>query len=321
MSSALAYYRPGAALAISRPWRRASRIYLVHLLLFTVMAMFGALLSGRFAQTTIAQDMAGFLDEPFRLATQAILLVYIPGNLDILPMYVVLLLLVPFVFVLHDRFRLPLLTFSVFVWLAAGLGHVNLSNHAQESGHWYFDPLSWQLIFTIGVFLGIRMKTGLSPLPYHRAIFLMAAIFAILAVPINLAVYEGWLVPPFPDLYRDLVSKTNSGPLRLVNAVAILYLAWNIEAFRRVASKPWLSVIRMTGRHSLPVFSVGILLSAGASVYMDVHPQATFASQIMILIAGCVLHLLLGWAMEQRRRRAAERAGPPHVMGRDPLEI
>ena len=305
MSSALAYYRPNADLSLSRPWRRAGRIYLAHLLLFLIMAALASLAAVEYAQASAVRYMADFLNEPLWRGVQALLLVYLPGDLDILPMYVALMLWVPFVFVFHDRFPLLLAVVSVALWSIAGLGHVNFSNFALEGGHWYFDPLSWQLIFTIGIVLGIRIKTGRDPLPYNRAAFVLAAAFAIVAVPINLAYFLEWMQPAYPDFYRELVSKTNSGPLRIADALAILYLAWNLDLVKKAAVWSWLRPVSMAGRHSLPIFSTGIVLSAAASVYMDLNPHASLAAQMAILAAGCAIHLALGWFLERRKLRSS----------------
>ncbi len=316
MSSALAYYRRNAGLSLMRPWRRAWRIYLAYLLLFLVMAALGAWFAIALPTTEAAKDMAGFLAEPGIRGVQAILLAYMPGNLDILPMYVVLMLWAPFVFVLYDRHPVLLAVISIVLWLVAGLGHINLTNLALETGHWFFDPLSWQVIFTIGIVLGILIKSELEPLPYQRAVFALAAAFVIIAIPVNLLVFWGWISPPFPDFYKELVSKTNAGPLRIANALAILYLAWNIDLVKRAAVRPWLKPISVIGRHSLPIFSVGIFLSAAASVYMDLAPRASIIVQMTILVAGCAAQLLLGWLLERRRLRSV--ITKPQMNGANP---
>lgn len=305
MSSALAYYRPNSALSLSRPWQRAWRIYLAHLLLFLMMGAFAAWLAIILPPTEAAKDMAGFLAEPGLRGLQAVLLIYMPGNLDILPMYIVLMLWAPFVFMLYDRRPVLLAVISAALWLLAGLGHINLANLALETGHWYFDPLSWQVIFTIGIVVGARIRNGLDPLAYHRVVFVLAAVFAIIAIPANLAVFWGWVTPPFPGLYKELVSKTNAGPLRIIDALAILYLAWNIGLVKQAAGWVMLRPVSMIGRHSLPVFSLGIFLSALASVYMDLNPQASLVAQLAILISGCAIHLALGWFLERKRLRAS----------------
>ncbi|WP_455272461.1 OpgC family protein [Rhizobium herbae] len=306
MSCALAYYRPDAGLLLGRPWRRAFRLYLVHLLLFAIMLAISALIIGAFEQTTWAGDMTDFWQDPFHHGLQALSLSYMPGNLDILPMYVVLLLLAPFAFLLHDWSRTALLGLSCLIWFVAGLGHINLPNAALEGHTWYFDPLSWQFIFVIGIYLGVRMKRGQSVLPYNGPVFAAAALFAVAAIPLNLVFHFGVVDSPFGDLHHQLVSKTNGGPLRIINVLAILYLAWNIPAVKAAADHPAMRLICVAGRHSLPIFSVGILLSFGAVVLMKLKPDMPISLQLLLLAAGCALQLAIGWLLEVRK---AARAG------------
>lgn len=301
MSSALAYYRPDAGLRLERPWKRAFRLYLVHLLLFAIMAAISALALGAFDQAAWAVDMTEFWRNPFQRGLQALSLSYMPGNLDILPMYVVLLLFAPFAFLLHDWSRGALLGLSCLVWFAAGLGHINLPNAALEGQTWYFDPLSWQFIFVIGIVLGVRMKSGQPVLPYNGPIFAAAALFAAAAIPVNLAVHLGVIDPPFGELHHQLVSKTNGGPLRIVNVLAILYLAWNIPAVKTAADHPAMRLLCIAGRHSLPIFSAGILLSYCAMVLMKVNPDTPLVVQLLLLAGGCSLQLAIGWMLEVRK--------------------
>ncbi len=315
LSSALAYYRPNAGLQLERPWRRAFRLYLVHLLLFAIMATIAAVALKVFHDTDWAVDMTDFWRDPLVHTLEALPLSYMPGNLDILPMYVLLFLSVPFIFVMVDRSIPVLLALSCALWITAGLGHINLPNTALASRAWYFDPLSWQFIFVIGVVLGVRMKRGLVMLPYHRGVFLAAAVFTFAAVPLNLAVHLGVMASPFGNFHHELISKTNDGPLRIVNVLAILYLAWNIRAVKMLADDRSMRLLCMAGRHSLPVFSVGILLSFCVVVLMQIDPATSMTVQLLLLVLGCLIQLAVGWVCDRRKstRMAAPATTAPGV--------
>ena len=305
MSCALAYYRPDAGLQLERPWKRALRLYFVHLLLFVIMVTISAFVIVTFDQTAWTADMTDFWQDPLHHGLQALSLSYMPGNLDILPMYVVLLLIAPFAFLLHDWSKSVLLGLSCLIWFVAGLGHINLPNAALEGDSWFFDPLSWQFIFVIGIYLGARMKRGQSVLPYNGAVFAAAAIFATAAIPANLAIHLGVVDSPFGELHHQLVSKINDGPLRIINVLAILYLAWNIRGVKAAADHPALQLICAAGRHSLAVFSAGILLSFGAVVLMTLDPDMPIVLQLLLLAGGCGLQLAIGWMLEVRKTARA----------------
>lgn len=303
ISAALAYYRTDGSVLFLRPWKRAFALYLVHVLLFSVLASISAALMLAVGPSTWS-DMNSFWSAPFQHGAEALLLMYMPGNLDILPLYMVLLGLTPFAIWLHSRSRTMLLSFSCLVWLAAGIGHINLRNWALDGREWYFDPFSWQFLFIIGIVVGIGLKRSTPVLSYNRVVFLVAAIFAITAIPINLAVYLRLTEPPFSELYHQLVSKTNSGPLRILNVLAILYLAWNIRAVQLAARQPAFRLVCAAGKHSLPVFSVGVILVCVAKTVVAATPNPSLLVQAILLVAGCLLQLAVAWLLEERQRKA-----------------
>lgn len=302
ISAALAYYRPNAGLQLERPWKRALRLYLVHLLLFAIMAAIAAVVLRTFDDAARAVDMTDFWRAPLFHGLEALPLSYMPGNLDILPMYVVLFLAVPFIFVLHDWSKVGLLACSCMLWIVAGLGHINFPNTALKDDVWYFDPLSWQLIFAIGVCLGVRLKTGQPMLPYHRTVLAAAVAFALAAIPLNLLIQLDIMQSPFGVLHHELVSKTNSGPLRIINVLAILYIVWNVPAMKALADHPSMRLLCIAGRHSLPIFATGVLLSFCAVVVMKLNPDTSIVVQLLLLAIGCGIQLAIGWGFEKRKR-------------------
>ncbi|MGN7881804.1 OpgC domain-containing protein [Ensifer sp. 22460] len=306
VSAALAYYRPDGSIQFRRPWKRAFTLYLVHMLLFSVLASISGALFLAVGPTPWA-DMNSFWAAPYQHGAEALLLMYMPGNLDILPLYVVLLGLVPVVFWLHNRSQTILLCVSCSVWLASGIGHINLQNWALDSREWYFDPFSWQFLFIIGIVIGIGLKRSRPVLRYNRPVFAAAAIFAIAAIPINLAVYLGLADPPLGESYHQLVSKTNSGPLRILNVLAILYLAWNIRLVHFAANRPAFGPICAAGKHSLPVFSLGVLLIFVAKTLINTTANTALPVQVAMLVAGCLLQLAVAWWLEEHQRKAIRR--------------
>ena len=116
------------------------------------------------------------------------------------------------------------------------------------------------------------------------------------------------MASPFGELHHQLVSKINDGPLRIANVLAILYLAWNIPAVKAAADHPALRLVCLAGRHSLAVFSVGILLSFGAVVLMTLDPDMPVALQLLLLAGGCALQLVIGWWLETRKTTRAQAA-------------
>lgn len=313
VSAALAYYKPlssGAGWLWRKPWKRARRLYIVHMGLFALVAAVAGLcvlVPGPASDVILdALNVTTLWDDPQLNISRAIWLTYLPGNLDILPLYVVLLLLTPLLFRLHDRSKLLLAGLSLVIWLLTGIDRINFPNMAIERHIWFFDPLSWQLIFVAGITVGIRIKTGKVALPYNRLVFLAAAAFAIAAIPTNI-IFHFQITPLSslisPEFFQKISSKTNCGPLRLMNTLALLYLAWHIPAVLAASRHPAFRFVCSAGKHSLPVFVFGLILSNVINIALLLRPQTSIAVQLFVLVAGCVVQLALGHALELRKRK------------------
>ncbi|OQP83902.1 hypothetical protein BTR14_21420 [Rhizobium rhizosphaerae] len=312
VSAALAYGRLAFADGVRAAGRRALVLYETHLLLVALFLSASLLLAPFEPRYEAALELADFWSAPVLRLAEAALLVFLPGNLDILPIYILFLLAAPALFWLRRR-SLPLLLLgSAMVWLVSGLARVNLPNFALPEQAWYFDPLSWQFLFVIGIVLGDRLKAGRPMLPFHPLVFAGAALFCLIAAPMSLSVSEGWIAPPFGSLYHLLVSKTNCAPLRIVNVLALLYLAWNIRLVATLADHPICRPLVAAGRHSLPVFALGILLSAAAEGAMMAPQAPSLLSQLAMLVLGCALQLVLALRLE-RRRLARRRLPAPAI--------
>jgi len=89
--------RSGMLFAGVQIWRRMWQLYIAHILLFIVFVAQIAWVSGKFNNAMYVEEMniVGFLDEPHVAVGQALLLKFKPTNLDILPLYILLLLFFP----------------------------------------------------------------------------------------------------------------------------------------------------------------------------------------------------------------------------------
>ncbi|OLP58688.1 hypothetical protein BJF93_17840 [Xaviernesmea oryzae] len=299
MSAALAYGRLDVRAALGACGQRAKTLYETHLLLFALLLLASLLTAPFDPRYQTALELSDFWAQPLLRAVEGALLIFLPGNLDILPIYILFLLAAPGLFWLRRKSPAGVLAASAMLWLVSGIAHVNLPNLASGESGWYFDPLSWQFLFVIGIFLGDRLKAGLPLLPVDPRLFAAAALFCLMAVPVSLSVYCGWMAPPFGGLYHLMVAKTNCAPLRVVNLLALVYLAWNIGAVRRLAEHPACASLVAAGRHSLPIFSLGILMSAATEAVMVGQPPLPV--QLALLIGGVLVQLAVAVFLERRR--------------------
>ena len=188
-------------------------------------------------------------------------LTYVPGLFDILPMYLVILALVPFVMLAH-RFGGRWAVFGMIfaLWFAAqlslwsrgdaaemhalgralqGIGgwfsFLNLpSSPWRESATWFFNPFGWQLVFFTGFAFGMKW---LPAPPVNRRLVLLAAGYLLISLPfawfkIHRGLYlpDPWLVHDWVFYARDwmspLIWKTGVGGFRYLHFLALAYLAW-----------------------------------------------------------------------------------------------
>ena len=126
---------------------------------------------------------------------------------------------------------------------------LNLPNWP-EPGGWFFNPIAWQLVFTLGLVSAILWRDGL-PRPAPWLVTLSAVTVAGAALIVT---NEGGLAPGLRDTataHLD-VAKQDLGLARLIHFVALAYLIATATtafgrfiapvvrgAFGKRGSKPW----------------------------------------------------------------------------------
>ena len=257
--------RQGWLFASAALLRRVGTLYIAHIFLFVVF-------TAQVGYSVAALDSVAYLDEldlnafgeqPYRALLEALLLRFQPAFLDILPLYIVLLLMLIPGLPLLNRPRL-LIAVSMVAYLAARAADVNLPSW--RGGGWFLNPLAWQALFFVGCAVGgSRRRRRPVPIPYSRAVMLLCA--ALLATGAVLVV--AWQRPeplPFlPDWVASLLSgvdKSGLHPFRLLSVLALAYLLghWVSRDAAWLRSPPATPFLLM-GQHGLPVFCAGIALS------------------------------------------------------------
>src|SRR6266404_6675199 len=143
----------GYAAAASRLAKRALELYAAHIIVVVIYIAVIACVSREFHDPDDLNqfNVAVFLNMPFREFIQALALRYRPVNLDVLPLYI--LLLGAFAPALWLMVRKPnwILAGSIVVYLAGR--HFGWNLAASPSGSWYFNPFAWQLLFVLGAWV------------------------------------------------------------------------------------------------------------------------------------------------------------------------
>ncbi|MGE0746114.1 MAG: OpgC family protein [Rhodospirillales bacterium] len=323
-SAVLAYgailNRQGATMATLRILRRTWQVYTAHILLFVVFVAQIAWIAERYNNPLFTDEMriSPFLDEPHVVLIQVLLLRSKPTNMDVLPLYVILLLFFPLVLVALRRARTATLLASFALYVAALALRLNLG--AYPSGEWFFNPLAWQFLFIFGAWCGsFHGQAG----PW-RAIPSRLALAAAIAY----LVFSLWVVCTwnFPQAFAAVphwlavaiypINKTYLDPLRLLHFVAVAYVTVMLvrpdAAFLR--ARPVQPVLRC-GQHSLEIFCLGIFLSfLGHFVLVEVDGSAL--SDIAVSAAGVAIMIAVAYALTWYDRAERRPPTPAPTLGR-----
>ncbi len=292
VSVALAYYKKAQRLEwrslIVRCLSRALRIYGVHLLL-TVLGVFVFAIAyalSREPRLLVGHGREYVFQQPAATAFGVVTLSEQLGYFNILPMYVLFMLWAPAALALARLNAILLLALSFAVYLAARYFGWTLSSWP-EPGVWFFNPLTWQFIFTIGVVCGIVLPGR--ALPYSA--FFYWACWLFLAVS-AIVVTDGFgAAPGLRDIWfakLDL-EKSQLGAVRLFHFAALSY-ALAQTSFTWLENTGLGQALERLGRHSLPVFGYGSVLAYAGQAAMKLVSinHAGFAS------AAGLIYTLLG---------------------------
>lgn len=324
LSAALAYGRffergalgAGIVAVAARIWT----LFITHLMLFLVLAGVCVIAQEHYGETSYMEAIGFdvFLQAPASFIVDVLTLSFQPGYLDILPLYIALLAMLPAMFLLARRhWALPIAA-SLALYVIVHVWPFNLPN-TRTAREWFFNPFAWQLIFVIGFTLGRRMQApeGLLPGLGPRARWAITA-FAIMFTIGTMLVSAPWR--QLPGLENVIlvnpaslatITKTDLHPLRLIDVLAKVWLvALVIPASARwLTSAPARSVSAM-GRHSLEVFALSIVLSVAGGIIATLHGFAPLA--IGLVNAGGIIAMAgLGWLLEWRRVATAAFAARP----------
>src|SRR4030095_6206087 len=207
--------------------RRVGQIYAAHVLLFVIYLASVHFLSNRFNAPDLIDrfNASPVVSAPVEMMTQGLLLRYKTLNLDVLPLYVVLMGAFPPVLWLMLRHRNWAMLGSVSLYLAARQFGWNLPSY--PSGVWYFNPFAWQLLFVLGAWLALGRANALHLPVRSRAVLVLGLAYLLFAAVMTLS----GLIPELQTLFpRALVEafnpndKTNLAPYRFLHLAIVIIL-------------------------------------------------------------------------------------------------
>jgi hypothetical protein len=285
----------GFLLSSARILRRAWQIYVAHIFLFTIFMAEIAYVAATFDNPLYAEEMRilDFLKQPDVTIFQALLLKFKPVNMDVLPLYIVLLLLFPpmlFVLLRHPNVALA---GSAVVYALTWKLDWNLP--AYPNGVWFFNPFAWQLLFVFGAWCALGGTQRLAGFLRSRIVLAVAIAYLVFAFAITLTWHFeslGRFVPTWLAEWMYPIDKTNLDVLRFAHflalaVVTIRFIPRNWSGLKWAILQP---AIRC-GQHSLEIFCLGVFLAfAGQFIVAEssggpLLQTAVSALGIIIMIA------------------------------------
>jgi hypothetical protein len=255
----------GYVAAASRLVKRASKLYAAHLILLVVyIATVECVSRGLHDPNDLSQfNVAAFMNNPLWELWQALLLRYRPVNLDVLPLYI--LLVATFAPALWLMVRKPALTLACSLALYFAARHFGWNLAASRAGLWYFNPFAWQLLFVLGAWIALGGAQAIQSIIQTRTVFCLAVTYIVFAFVVTMATHAPglgnllpqWILEPF-----DPNDKTNLAPYRVGHLMAIAVVITRfLPADSPVLQWRLLTPLIKCGQNSLEVFCLGTVLA------------------------------------------------------------
>jgi hypothetical protein len=271
-------------------WARTLRLYGYH----AVLLAFAFLVAVPIASRGNRPGLHNLLDFYFiagakQSVIEAALLIYRPPLLDILPMYIIFLVLTSAALLLARRIGWkPILGVSLAFWVLAQLGfrgaeHTFMMRFIptripiNEMGS--FDLWAWQFLWIAGVWFGVGWAQDNLPVEaWAKRAVIPAAVIAAAFFVLRRAIAHGFQLGASEFLF----DKWHLGPLRLIDfaAVATLLIAWQ-SILKPLAIRP----LVMMGQSSLQVFCVHLLFCFAGLTLMGNASMLNGWRQVALLTA------------------------------------
>ena len=294
--------------------KRVAKIYLSQaallIFLFSAVAVIG-LVVHRDAVTNL---MSFYLAHPVGAVVGALLLVYNPPLLDILPMYILFMLISSLVLVRgRERGWGAMLGVSAALWLGSqfGLGRALYGAVVAATGFAIplaetgaFDILAWQMLWMLGLWMGAAYAEGRPLARFPRGVVVAAAIVGGIGFVWRHAL--GQAAFPHGDELNLLFDKWQLGPLRLLDLLALLVLAMHFEPWL-TRHLPRIRALEVMGAASLPVFCAHLVIALLVlALFGEPTSERPWSTDIAILVA-CFAMLYAVALVSQRIDRHAAR--------------
>jgi hypothetical protein len=279
------FMRQGLLMGTARIVHRCWQLLIAHLGLFFTVAMVVIAGTRWFGDTDYVEVLSlqrFFADTPGSLIG-LFTLTYVPHYFDILPVYIVVLAMVPVAMLLARINPLLVPAVSVVLYIAAVRLGLNFPANADDQAEWYFNPFAWQLIFFTGFSLGrgwIVVPLDPRPLLWGSILVLVAG----LAISLPIVFTHVMWIDALRIWIMEHSDKTNLDLLQYVHFLASAYVAVVILKGREtILLTPVLRPFVKCGQQALAVFLSGMVLSHIGGMMFD---HVGIEAEMQLLVNG-----------------------------------
>ncbi|WP_322516930.1 OpgC domain-containing protein [Rhodopseudomonas palustris] len=282
----------------TRLTKRVWQLYVAHIVLFVIYIVAIGYVAVRFSDPDIINEfnVAGLVDNPIETLRQGLLLKFKPVNLDVLPLYIVLMGLFPPVLWLMLRKPDAVMIASFALYFAARHFDWNLPGY--PGGTWYFNPFCWQLLFVFGAWCALGGTTRSRSIINSSYMLWFCIAYMVFALVMTMAGRFPTLGEMFPTWLFETFNpndKTNLAPYRFLHfAVLVVLVVRFVPKDWKGLESPIFDPLIKCGQQSLAVFCVGVFLSFVGHFELMMSSGSLLA-QIIVSVTGIALMTLVAY--------------------------
>jgi len=302
--------------ATKRLLKRAWQLYVAHIFLFLFFVAQISRAARRFDNPMYGNEynIFLFLEHPDVMIGQALALKFKPVDLDVLPLYIVLVLALPAI--LWGLINLPRWTLlgSAILYVLARVFDWNLPSF--PGGNWYFNPFAWQLLFVFGVWCGLNRAAEIAAFLRSRTVLILAIAWIVFSFLIVMTWHVPFLESLIPKSLIHVIYPIDKSDLDMFRLIHFLALA---VVFVRYVPRDWpmlhsklLRPLVLVGQNSLPMFCLGVFLSFAAHWFL-VQIEGDIPAQILVSVVGMATMVAMAWLLN-RFKALPDHFAPPKAV-------
>ncbi len=301
----------GFVIAGARIMKRVWQIYVAHVFLFVIFLAEISYVATSFENPLYSEEMGilDFLKQPDVTIIQALLLRFKPVNMDVLPLYIVLMFFLPPI--LWLMLRKADLALALSVALYAATWHFDLALSAYPSGVWVFNPFAWQLLFVFGAWCALGGAQRMTRILASNVTLVLSAAYLLAAFFVTLTWYVPQLHPLMPkqlEQWMYPINKPDLDVLRFAHflALAAITVRFLPKDWSGLRSR-WLRPVILCGQHSLEIFCFGIFLAFAGQFFLAEIAGGAFV-HFLVSLTGIILMSSAAWLFSWYKRVTAKGA-------------